>query len=107
MIFIVLSDQGIETQPIVASDPSAAADIIRQRYGSGLNSDGVTPVRIAVLLPQLTGTVNPNPDPSQATLTMGGDAQTQATIRNAANNALANNATYLGLANPTNAQVIA
>jgi hypothetical protein len=107
MLFLVLSDAGLETKPIVAPDLANAADQIRGRFGAGLNGDGVTPINVAVLLPNLTGTVNPAADPSQATLTMSGDAQTQATIRQNAKTALANNTIYLALNPPTQAQVVA
>ena len=48
--------------------------------------------------------------PDGSFVTLSGDepqAQTIATIRAAATNALATNATFLGLATPTNAQVLA
>lgn len=102
MIFAVLTDQGILTQPIEAATLTDAATQIKQLYGQG-NSQ----VRIALVLPTVTGRLIQNADPALATIQMSGDSQTQQQVRNAAGNALAGNVAYLAIVAPTNAQVVA
>ena len=103
MLFVVLTDAGVLTDPLEATSFSDAATQLKQLYGLGNGQ-----VRISVLLPQLTGTLNQNPtDPTQATITMDAGQQNQANIRQNAQTALTNNATYLGIANPTTAQAVA
>ena len=104
MIFVTTSDDaGIGIRTITANTLADAADQLRQLYGGG-GAGFAAPVTIAVLLPQFTATVTPGNPP---TITFSGDSATQQTIRNAAANALSNNAAYLALANPNNAQVVA
>lgn len=107
MIFFALTDSGLVTRPIVAASLSDAADQLRVMFGAGLNGDGVTPVNVAALIPAAVAMITPASDPTKATITVTGDAATQQTIRNNASQALATNATYLGLANPTTAQAVA
>lgn len=96
MIFVVLTDEGILTQPIEAATFSAAATQLKDLYGLGAGQ-----IRIGVVLPSLTGALTRHPtDPQQATISMSGDSQNQQQIRN-------NLATFLGVQSPTNAQVIA
>lgn len=104
MFFLVLSENG--TEGFSASSFQEAAGNIVQRYAdAGAGFQAVA--NVAVVLPQFTGTVTPGVNGAAPTLVMNGDAATQQTIRNAAQNALANNATYLGLVSPTQAQVVA
>lgn len=107
MIFFALTDSGLVTRPIVAASLADATDQLRVMFGNGLNGDGVTPVKVAALIPAAVATVTPASDPTQATITVTGDAATQQTVRNNASQALAANATYLGLATPTTAQAVA
>lgn len=103
MLFFVFSDQGIETQPLEAPDLATAADQLRQRYGLGTGQ-----VRLAVILPDDVGIINQDPtSAANATITRLSDAANQDTLRQQADQALANNATYLGITSPTNAQVVA
>jgi hypothetical protein len=99
MLFLAITDQGIVTRPFVASSFQDAAAQVKAMFG---DADG--PVSVAIVIPQLTGTVNPGNPP---TLTMTGDSQTQATILSNAAGALAANATYLAVASPTTAQAVA
>lgn len=102
MIFLIITDQGIHTQPVEATNLADAATKIKQLYGFGTGQ-----IHVALLLPTVTGTLTQNQDPSLATIQMTGDSQTQQQIRNAAGNALTANATYLAIGSPTNAQVVA
>lgn len=105
MLFIVISDGGIEPQPVVATSLADAASKIQARYAAAGDGFGA-PANIAVVLPQFAATITPVPG-GQPTIGFSGDTQTLATIRNAAQNALTNNATYLGIASPTQAQAVA
>src|SRR5690348_13812176 len=95
MLFVILTDQGVLTQPLDATSFADAGAQVKALYGQGAGT-----VRIAALLPELTGTLHQADDPANATITMSGDSQTQKTIRD-------NLTTFLGLASPTNAQVVA
>lgn len=96
MIFVVLTDSGMLTQPIEANTLAEAANQIKAMYGQGTGT-----VRVALLLPTVTGRLQQNPDdPNAATLQMTGDSQTQQQIRNNLN-------TFLGVGSPTAAQVTA
>lgn len=95
MLFVLLSDAGIDTQPIEAATLADAAAQIKQLHGRGSGQ-----LRIALAFPSLTGVVTQNADPALATISMTGDSQTQQTIRN-------NLTTFLGAQSPSNAQVIA
>jgi len=92
-----------------AADPQTAETLLLQRLSSGLSVDK-TGARNAIqygLLEFVTqGTVTPNADPSQATLTSTGNTATQATLLQQAATALANNQTYLGIGSPTTAQAV-
>lgn len=96
MIFVVLTDEGVLTQPIEAATLADAATAIKQLYGQGTGQ-----LRLALLLPTVTGRLLQDPnDPNAAVLQMTGDSQTQQTLRT-------NLQTFLGVGSPTNAQVIA
>lgn len=96
MFFVVMSDVGVLTAPFAASSLSDAAAQLKQFYGVGTGQ-----VRLALLLPTVTGVLTQHPtDPAQATINMTGDSQNQQQIRNNLN-------TFLGVANPTAAQVTA
>ena len=96
MIFVVLTDTGVLTQPIEATSLTDASTQIKQLYGQGTGT-----LRIALLLPTVTGRLLQNPDdPALAQIQMTGDSQTQQQIRN-------NLATFLGVQSPTAAQVTA
>lgn len=96
MIFVVLTDEGILTQPLEAATFAAAATELKNQYGLGAGQ-----VRIGVVLPSLTGTLTKHAtDPQLATITMSGDSQNQQQIRN-------NLQTFLGVQSPTNAQILA
>lgn len=112
MIFFLVSNTGdgnLYSQPITASSLTAAAAQVKQLYGAGLNGDNQTPVNVALFVPDQIGTVTPDGsgNPANATLTATGDGANQATVRQNAQTAVTNNQTYLGLASPTNAQVVA
>lgn len=96
MLFVFLTDKGILTRPVVATSLSEAATQLKDHYGQGTGTVGVT-----VLIPSLTGVLTQHPDdPQQATLSMTGDSQNQQQIRNNLN-------TFLGVQSPTAAQVTA
>lgn len=96
MILVVLTDEGVLTQPLEATSLVDAGDQLKQLYGLGSGQ-----VRVGVILPTLTGVLTKHAtDPAQSTIAMSGHAQTQQTIRN-------NLQTFLGVQSPTNAQVIA
>lgn len=102
MLFLVLTDEGINTVPLDAPDLSTAADQIRQQYGLGTGQ-----VRVAVVLPDDVGIINQDPtSAANATIARTGDAANQALLLSQANTALTNNATYLALTTPTTAQAI-
>lgn len=95
MLFMVISDKGVLTQPLEATSQADAAAQLKQLYGQGTGQ-----VRFALLFPAVMGVMMQAADPANATIQTTGDAQTQQTIRN-------NLATFLGLQTPTNAQVVA
>lgn len=96
MIYVVLTDAGVETRPIVAATLADAADQIKQLHGQGTGQ-----LRVALMLPTVTGTLTQNPtDPLLATIAMTGDSQTQQTIRQ-------NLTTFLAVPAPNQAQVTA
>ena len=106
MLLLVISDQGVDTRPIAAANPQAMISELQQRYADGLNSDGVTPVEIAVVLPYFTGQITPN-GTGTGDFTATGDSATLHTLVTAAQTALANNHTFLALPSPTAAQSVA
>lgn len=96
MLLIVVSDQGVLTVPLEATSQADAVAQVKQLYGKGTGQ-----VRLGLVLPDVTGRLVQDPnDPAAATLSMTGDSQTQQTIR-------ANLQTFLGIASPTNSQVVA
>lgn len=105
MLFATITDADA-VRVISAQSIADAAEQIRQIYQAGGTGFAV-PVTIGVVLPQFTATVTPDPNGGPPTIASSGDSATQANIFQAAQTALANNATYLALASPTTAQVTA
>jgi hypothetical protein len=95
MIFVVLSDEGIDTQPLEATSQADAANQLKQLHGRGSGQ-----VRFALMFPTIMGVIQQAADPANATIQMAGDAQTQKTIRD-------NLQAFLAIQAPTNAQVLA
>lgn len=105
MLLLVISDQGIETQPIEAASPQDMIAELQKRYADGLHGDGVTPVQIALVLPHYTGQISPN-GTDTGDFAATGDSATLRTLLAAAETALTNNKAFLALAAPTAAQAI-
>lgn len=97
---------GLLVDIVTAADPGAAEQTFLQRYGVGLSTDRAVVVYGLVAL-STSGTVTPNANPADATLQSNGNTATQAQIIQAAQTALSNNQTFLGIASPTNAQAVA
>ena len=96
MLFVVLTDKGIQTVPLEATSQADAVAQIKQLYGQGNGQ-----IRVGLVLPDVTGRLSQDPnDPAASTLNMTGDSQTQQTIRQ-------NLQTFLGVQSPSNAQVVA
>lgn len=96
MIFVLLTDEGIETVPIEAANQADAVAQIKQLHGLGNRQ-----IRIGLVFPDITGRLQQDAtNPESATLQMSGDSQNQQTIRN-------NLQTFLGVQSPTNAQILA
>jgi len=96
----------IESQPIVASDLTSAADQIRQIIGSGLAGDGTTPIQLALLVPDAVATVTPG-NPATIDTTFSTTVQNRSVLLSKAGNAVSANQTFLGLGSPTAAQTLA
>lgn len=76
MLFVVLSDAGVNTKPIEAASQADAATQLRALYGHGSGQ-----VRFALLFPAVSGVIVQAADPANATIQMTGDALTQKQIR--------------------------
>lgn len=91
---------------VTAADPQAAEQAAFTELASGVSTNRET-ILYMLIEADVSGAIAPNQNPANAQLNSNTNTANLATILQQAATALTNNTTYLGIASPTNAQVVA